>query len=459
MLPAPLRAWLIAGGAAALLGLAAPAAANGRFPAAGQLVVDPADPSHLVLRATYGILQSEDAGATWRWVCEQGVGYYGEEDPAMGITEDGTILAGIMAGLAVSHDRACTWGFVGGVLADEYVIDLTVEPKAPSRALAMTSSGSTTGVHVVLAETTDSGKTWQQAGVAVDTEFLSMTVEVAPSNPDRVYLSGRHGPMGIGSIQRSDDRGKTWTRFDLGTPPGQTPYIGAVDPADPDRVYARVDANPHDELHVSSDGGQTWSQVLTGEAEMLGFALSPDGSRLAVGGPTMGVMVASTADFVFEKTSSIGAKCLKWTGDKLFACADELTDGFTVGVSTDEGKTFASVYHLPDLAPLECATTTTAGASCPAEWPGVAATIGADSGSGGAAAGGAGSGATAPGTGGATPPAPGDSSGCALAAAGAAERGPAAAIALASLVAASALALWRRQRPRRRQRARGPRDR
>jgi hypothetical protein len=207
MLPPLLRPWVIGGAAAALLGLAAPAAANGRFPAAGQLVVNPTDPAHLVLRATYGILQSEDAGGSWRWVCETAVGFGGIEDPAMAVTAGGTILAGIFSGLSVSHDRACSWDFIGGVLQDQYVIDVTVEPVVPSRALAVTSSGSQSGFHVVLTETTDSGKTWQQAGVAVDPAFLALTVEVAPSNPDRVYLSGVHTvPMAVAAIQRSDDR-------------------------------------------------------------------------------------------------------------------------------------------------------------------------------------------------------------------------------------------------------------
>ncbi len=69
----------------------ATAAANGRFPDADQLVIDPADPTRLVLRATFGMLQSMDAGVTWTWLCEQVIGYGGMDDPPIAITGDGTL--------------------------------------------------------------------------------------------------------------------------------------------------------------------------------------------------------------------------------------------------------------------------------------------------------------------------------------------------------------------------------
>src|SRR5262245_66324806 len=46
----------------AVVGLTSQARANGRFPAAGQVVVDPGDKQHIVLRTTYGILQTTDGG-------------------------------------------------------------------------------------------------------------------------------------------------------------------------------------------------------------------------------------------------------------------------------------------------------------------------------------------------------------------------------------------------------------
>jgi hypothetical protein len=77
----------------ALLAAMAPisASANGRFPSASQLALDPKDPSHLVLAATFGILESSDAGKTWGWICEGVVGYSSTEDPAIAVTANGTV--------------------------------------------------------------------------------------------------------------------------------------------------------------------------------------------------------------------------------------------------------------------------------------------------------------------------------------------------------------------------------
>ena len=202
--------YLAGTGALAVGSASGVARANGRFPSAGQVVVDPKDPTHIVLRATYGILETSDSGKHWGWICEQIVGYSGIEDPAMAVTADGTLVAGIFEGLPVSHDRGCTWAFAGGVTLNQYMIDTAIEPMTPSHAVAITSSGIAGGFHVALIQSLDDGKTWTQAGVPAELDFIAETVDVAPSNPMRVYLSGllarRLGARLI--VQRTDDRAR-----------------------------------------------------------------------------------------------------------------------------------------------------------------------------------------------------------------------------------------------------------
>lgn len=391
------------------LGWSAPALANGRFPSASQVALDPTDGGHIVLRTTYGVLQTTDGGAAWHWICEQAVGYGGVEDPAIGVTAGGTILAGIFEGLAQSHDRGCSWELVGGVLAGQFVVDVAVEPGQPSHAVAITSTGQNGKFHVVLAETKDDAKTWAAVGVPIPDDFLALTVEVAPSDPNRVYVSGLYGASYLPGISRSDDRGATWTR--LGMSGTAAPYIGAVDPGDPDRLYVRVDGgDAGDVLYVSDDGAASFQKVLDfAPDKLLGFALSPDGKQVAVGGPDSGVHIASSAALTFSKKNALVIRCLRWEKAGLYACADEFQDGFTLGLSHDDGASFDAVYHLPDLAPLECAAGTPYEATCPAQWPATAANIGV-TGSGGAGAGGGGGGGAA-----VTPPAASasDDSGCA----------------------------------------------
>jgi MYXO-CTERM domain-containing protein len=345
---------------------------NGRFPFANQLVVDPGDETHLVLRTTYGVLQSDDAGKHWTWLCEKSVGYGGVLDPAMGVTSDGTILAGVFDGLSISHDRGCNWSFAPGPLEKQFVIDVAVEARTPKNAVAVTGSAATdAGTAVVVAQTSDDGKTWTAAGVPLPADFTAETIEVAPSDPNRLYVSGFFGTPHVATIERSDDRGATWTRLPIPIAGSDTPYIGAVDPLDADRVYVRIDADGADSLVFTSDGGKTWKLATTFVAEMLGFAISPDGSRIAAGGTKDGVKIASKATMNFQQTGHIQVRCLTWSTRGLYACAAEFPDLFTVGLSTDEGASFEQLYHLADLTEKECPASSMTGKFCPEGWSSV----------------------------------------------------------------------------------------
>ncbi len=363
-------------GAAALgaLLLAAPAAlANGRFPNAGQVVVDPSDKTHLVVRATYGIVDSHDNGESWRWVCESAVGYGGFEDPMMGITKDGTILAGIFEGLAISRDSGCQWDFAGGPLDKRFAIDLAVEPMNPENVvLAVSNSVGGSKFLTQVWQSSDNAKTFSQAGVDLPDNFLGITLEVAPSDPTRLYVSGRYGGTDdfAGAVQRSKDRGKTWDKMLIpGSDDQNPPYIGGVDPHDPDRIYVRLDRAVDDKLMVSKDGGQNWESPITITGNMLGFALSPDGATVAVAGDTAGIWTAPADTLSFTKVSSVAARCLTWTSEGLYACANVFVDGFTVGLSTNAGKTFTPVMLLQKLCgPKVCGAETSVGKTCGDAW-------------------------------------------------------------------------------------------
>lgn len=370
----------------AALSIPTPALANGRYPAAGQIAIAPSDPSTILVRATYGILLTKDGGQRWDWICEGAVGFTGSEDPMVSFTADGTMLAGIFEGLSVSQDGGCGWSFAGGGLAQHYVVDLAVDKVDPHDGVLVISNSAgqdDAGQPVFLGQlwaTADDGKTWAQAGVDLPQQFLALTVDTAPSDPNRVYASGRMGPPQYpGVLQRSDDRGATWQTLPIpGSDDTHLPYIGAIDPNDPDVVYVRLDGAPSDQLVVSKDGGQTWTKVFDGQGDLLGFALSPDGATVAIGGDKDGVWTAPASTLSFAKAGSVGAKCLTWSKDGLYACADEFIDGFTAGVSKDEGKTFTPIMHLSALCgPLACGAETSVGSMCAAQWPATAATISA----------------------------------------------------------------------------------
>ena len=372
--------------ALAILSIPALAAANGRYPAAGQIALDPADPSIILVRATYGILLTRNAGQRWEWICEAAVGSNGSEDPMMSFTADGSILAGVFEGLSVSHDTGCGWSFAQGGLANRYVIDLSVERSNPAQGVLIISNsagqndaGDPTFL-TQLWETGDNAKTWAQAGVNLPSDLLGLTVDTAPSDRNRVYVSGRLGPPSYpGVLERSDDRGKTWQKMVIpGSDDTHLPYIGAIDPSHPDVVYVRLDGDPTDQLVVTTDGGKTWVPAFTTKGNMYGLALSPDGATIALGGDKDGLWTAPSSTLQFTKASPVGARCLTWTGAGLYACADEFIDKFTAGLSTDQGKTFTPLMHLQQLCgPLACGASSPVTAQCPTLWPMTATNLGA----------------------------------------------------------------------------------
>jgi photosystem II stability/assembly factor-like uncharacterized protein len=356
---------------------ASAARANGRYPLATQLVAAPADAAYMALRSTFGILQTFDGGATWTWVCEQAAGYADIQDPSIALTGDGSLLVGY-ENLRATRDRGCTWSAPAGFTGSS-VTDLAVDPSRPSRVVALnaTTDGGGAFTNRVF-ESADDGRTWTALGVPLSDGLVAETIDVAPSG--RIYVSGKHWPTQVAALERSDDGGATWMRQPIDAAGAAVPFIAAVDKTNADRVYVRTSDSASDGVFVTSDGGATWTRVFTGSGGLLGFALSPDGTSVAVGGPSVGVNVASVSDHQFQRMGTLGPYCLRWTAAGVYACAKQVGDGFALGLSTDRGATFAKVLDSTALAPLACAPASTTGSTCPPFWGPVATTIGADAG-------------------------------------------------------------------------------
>ena len=101
--------------------------ANGRFPAASQVVFDPGDPRHFILLATFGLIETWDGGKTFSWTCEIALGLSGTVDPGVVITESGTsVVANNSTGVIRSVDRC---SYAGGTeSSDKLTIAGLVEP-------------------------------------------------------------------------------------------------------------------------------------------------------------------------------------------------------------------------------------------------------------------------------------------------------------------------------------------
>ena len=350
------------------------ASANGRFTSAEQLVVDPGDPNHLAVQVTYGFIHTRDAGATWTWTCEDAAGYGGVLDPPIALLDQGVLIAGVFDGLVVASSDGCTLGFVPGELAGRFFVDVSASKVDPRRAIAVSSNGlGGNQFDTRLWASSDTAATWSQQGTTLPSDFLALTADAAPSNEQRVYLSGfviQSSSNYIGSLARSSNAGQTWELVPIpGSNNATGPYLAAIDPTDPDTIYLRLDGDIG-ELLVSHDAGDTWQSAFLATSRLLGFALSPDGSEVRVGSETDGIHGARTSDLAFTQVNTLGVRCLTWSDDVLYACAKEASAGFTIGKSLDEGATFQPIHHLSCLSGPDptCPVGTSVADVCPGAW-------------------------------------------------------------------------------------------
>jgi hypothetical protein len=86
------------------------ALANVRAPLTNGIHFQPGDNHSLYVATTFGLLISRDDGCSFRWVCEQNLGYGGTFDPKYRIARDGTIFA-------ATHAPAIRPGAPGGASA------------------------------------------------------------------------------------------------------------------------------------------------------------------------------------------------------------------------------------------------------------------------------------------------------------------------------------------------------
>ncbi len=439
--------------ALATLGAGA-ARANGRFPTAQQLAVRPGDESVRVLRATFGLLLTKNGGASWSWICESAIGYgtVGQEDPPIAVTAAGSVLVATLEGLAVSTDAGCSWGFAGG-MSRSPAIDVTVRPDAPHVALALVSSaaGTTDAGESLYASrlyvTSDDGAHWSPYGAPLDPTLEPTSVEVAAGDPHRVYVTAVRGSGSktTASLLVSTNDARSFEERAIPIDPAteDAAFIAAVDRTNPGRVYVRTGAYNTSRLFVfdaAADASAGYRVVYSG-GPMLGFALSPDGATVYLGGPEDGLQKAATADFRFRSESSIPVGCITLVGSTVYTC---VVGGSVLLASSTAGAPLAPALSFADIhGTLECSGGPVA-TECPSQFETLVSLYGfgvADAGDADAAP----ADAPADGTTAAPPPAQGRKGcSCGLPAAAPVDLG-----ALGWLVGGGALALRRRRaRPR-----------
>jgi hypothetical protein len=353
--------------AAALCALASgPARADGAFPDS-QNVLTPADrPNEMMLGTNFGLLVSEDGGASWQWSCERdgnAFGYLYQFGPPA----RHRLFALSNQKLVFSDDATCSWQAASGGLDGQAITDAFPDPTNPDRVLAI---GFAKAVYGLFASS-DGGATFGAAPLTSATGGDSIGgVEIARSAPMTVYLALTTVDTKP-KLARSTDGGAHWTVNDLTGSLGMGQLrIVAVDPTDPNLVYLRWLGASYQAIAVTRDGGVTATAPLT-TGTFNSFVRLPSGTVLVGAtidsGITPVLFRSRDAGLTFQEVDGVPQiRALSQRGGNVYAATDNNADGYALGVSSDEGTTWQKVVSYSDVqAIVACLRTdATCQASC-----------------------------------------------------------------------------------------------
>jgi hypothetical protein len=339
---------------------------NGAFPDEFSIHFPAGAPDRILVGANFGLLVTEDDGATWRYSCEPYVtsGSSAALSQALvryyQLTADGAILAN-STNVTRSVDVGCNWPTSGGSIAGKVVTDVFADPNDPSFVLAIVAT--VQGTFIVGSH--DGGQSF--GATLYSTTGVLTGIEISRSTPGVVYATEVSVNGQTSTLLRSVDSGLHWTPMTIPTPAGTQPRILAVDPESADSVYVRLLTGTTDAIGVTVDGGATFDVPLSITGAFSSFLRASD--RTLYAGTLAGdLWVRPPGATSFQHRTGPHFRCLgqRPGTTRIYACADMILDGFSVGTSDDGAMTFQHVMKFTELkGPLTCPEVQTA---CAAHW-------------------------------------------------------------------------------------------
>lgn len=375
------------------------ASANGRPPGSSTIHFRRGMPQDIVVGLTFGLVASRDGGATWQWMCEDAIGYGGTYDPDYVFSPTGALFATTFDGLKVRRDL-CTFG-----ASTSTVFVSTIAQGSDGKlyyGAAETTSATSAG-DAKIYRSIDDGMTWTPATAMANQPGIPndwwQSLEVAPSNPNRLYLAGYRFVL-VGAenkktflLFRSDDGGETWvvlptTQF--ATMPNSHIEIAGISPTNPNLLFARVKLEDNaisDAIYRSTDAGMTWTRIL-GKGNAIAFVVRKSGELVAATQALGAVRSVDNGVTWIDLVNAPHINCLEeseagevWACTQNYGGAAAPQDGYGIMKSADL-VTWTPVLKFQEMKdPVACPAGTVQRDRCETElWCGLCTQLGCDPG-------------------------------------------------------------------------------
>jgi photosystem II stability/assembly factor-like uncharacterized protein len=297
------------------------------------IVVDPADPKHLVVGAWVladgGVYISNDGGVTWTIQPEM----RGQSVRSLSVapSDPKIFVAGTLEGVFRSADSGAHWERISPKDNAEIheVESLAIDPADPNIIYA--------GTWHLPWKTTDGGKNWAsiKQGIIEDSDVFSIIVD--PKQPSVVYLSACSG------IYKSDDSGEKFAKVQGIPSTARRTRVLMQDPNNLDTVYAGTTEG----LYRTFDAGKYWMQTTSADVIVNDVYVDPSNSKhVLLATDRRGVLASDDGgDSFLPSNTGFSARLITaYTGDAQHAA------NVYVGVVNDKDAGGVFISHTGGLS-------------------------------------------------------------------------------------------------------------
>lgn len=345
--------------------------ANGRAPGTSTINFRRGNSQEIAAGMTFGLLVSKDAGASWHWMCEKAVLYGGLFDPDYVYATGGALFATTFEGSLVNRD-GCT--FAPTPFQKKFFSAITEASNGTlyfAAADAEDLAGGNPG-DAKIYKSTDGGTSFTSATAGMVGDWYN-SIEVAPSDPTRIYVSAYRLPGGVRQFQlyRSDNAGATFQPINASqftTSNNSSIDIVGIKANQPNTVFARVtlaNGSIGDTIYRSTDAGANWTPILT-KGDEIAFAARANGDLVAATRNSGTFVSRGPNNTTWEEVAGAPhINCLSenaagelWACTQNFGAMQTPTDDAGIMKTTDLVQ-WTKVLRYQDLkGPVECAAGT-----------------------------------------------------------------------------------------------------